>query len=314
MESIGLIDGKIIDLREKVIEIGDRGYQFGDGVYEVTRVYNHRPFALRLHVDRLYRSLRELGIPITYSFEELARLHELLIEKSGIAEGTVYLQITRGVAVRGHAFPDNPVPRLTMTVQPFTPNYALRQAGAAAVFVPDVRWLRCDIKSLNLLGNVMAKQRAHEAGVFEAVQVRPRELYAARGAAQAGSVPFPNEPLDGIVTEGASTNFFAVKDGRLHTHPANHLILRGISRTIILTQLVPKLGIPVVEVPFDVAFAKAAEEAFLSLTSVEIMPLVSLDGVPVGCGKVGPVTRRLMEAFTALVAGECGNLSKREDS
>jgi D-alanine transaminase len=297
MEPIGLVDGKIIKLGEKVIEIEDRGYQFGDGVYEVTRVYNRRPFALKLHVDRLYRSLRELGIPITYSFDELARFHDLLVERSGIGEGYIYLQITRGVAPRGHAFPEHPTPRLMMMIQPVTPDYALRDRGASGIFVPDERWLRCDIKSINLLANVLAKQRAKEAGVFEAVLVRPRDPFATRGL---------NESLDGIVTEGAMSNFFVVKDGAMWTHPANHLILKGISRTVILEQLAPKLGIPVVEKPFDVAFAKSADEAFVAVTVVEVMPLVTLDGAPVGNGKVGPVTRRLIEAFAALVAKECG--------
>ena len=157
MEAIGLIDGKIISLREKVIEIEDRGYQFGDGVYEVTMIYNRRPFALKLHMDRLFRSLRELKIPITYSFEELAGFHELLIEKSGLSEATVYLQITRGVAPRSHTFPKNVTPRLTMSIQPFTAHREQRESGAATIFVPDERWLRCDIKSINLLGNLLAR-------------------------------------------------------------------------------------------------------------------------------------------------------------
>jgi D-alanine transaminase len=192
-----------------------------------------------------------------------------------------------------------------MMIQAVKPDYALRDSGASGIFVPDERWLRCDIKSLNLLANVLAKQRAKEAGVFEAVLVRQREPFAAPGVAQPGGAPFLKEPLDGLVTEGAMSNFFAVKEGALWTHPANHLILRGISRTVILEQLAPKLGVPVVEKPFDVAFAKSADEAFVAVTVVEIMPLVLLDGAPVGNGKVGPVTRRLIEAFTKLVAREC---------
>ena len=264
VEAIGLIDGKIISLREKVIEIEDRGYQFGDGVYEVTMIYNRRPFALKLHMDRLFRSLRELKIPITYSFEELARFHELLIEKSGLSEATVYLQITRGVAPRSHTLPKSVTP--------------------------------CDIKSINLLGNLLARERATAAGVIEAVMVRPRDLFASRGT----------QLLDGIITEGTHTNFFAVKDGRLHTHPANHLILRGVSRTILLDQLAPSLGIPAVEEPFDVAFAKSADEAFAAGSTVEITPFISFDGAPVGNGKVGPITRRVMDAFGAFIAKECG--------
>ena len=282
MRPIGLIDGKIIGLSEKVVELEDRGYQFGDGAYEVTRVYNGRPFALPLHLERLRRSLNELKIPLPYTFEELAKFHTLLIETSGIGEASVYLQITRGVAPRAHVFPEHAVPRLTMTIQPVTPNDALRASGARGIFVPDERWLRCDIKSLNLLANVLAKQRATEAGAFEAIQVR-----------------------DAWVTEGCVSNFFAVKDGVLRTHPANHLILRGISRTIILERLAPELGLRVVEEPFDVSFAKNADETFVTATVTEIMPIIALDGTPVGSGKPGPVACRLIEALAALVSEEC---------
>jgi D-alanine transaminase len=283
MGPIGLIDGKIIGLDEKVIEIEDRGYQFGDGVYEVTRVYNHRPFALNLHFERLRRSLSELRISSPYTFEELAKFHDLLIQTSGIGEGSVYLQITRGVSPRAHVFPEHVVSRLTMTIQPVTPKNELRAAGAAGIFVPDERWLRCDIKSINLLPNVLAKQQATEAGAFEAIQVR-----------------------DGWVTEGSMTNFFVVKDGLLRTHPANHLILRGISRRLILERLAPQLGLRVAEEPFGVAFAKSADEAFVTATVTEVMPMVSLDGARIGNGKPGPVARRLIEALHALVAEECG--------
>jgi D-alanine transaminase len=283
MGPIGLIDGKIIDLGEKVLEIEDRGYQFGDGVYEVTRVYNRRPFALNWHFERLHRSLCELRIPNPYTFEELTKFHDQLIETSGIGEASVYLQITRGVAPRAHIFPDQVVPRLTMTIQPVKPTDDLRASGATGIFVPDERWLRCDIKSINLLPNVLAKQRATEAGAYEAIQVR-----------------------DGWVTEGSTTNFFVVKDGVLHTHPANHLILRGISRRVLVERIAPRLGLKVVEEPFHVAFAKGADEAFLSATVTEIMPMVSLDGVRIANGKPGPVARRLIEAFHALIAEECG--------
>lgn len=283
MGPIGLLDGKIINLNESVIQLEDRGYQFGDGVYEVTRVYNGRCFALNLHLDRLYRSLRELRIPATYTPEELTEFHLRLIQESGIQDAAIYLQISRGVAPRAHGFPDNVVPKLTMTIRPITPNSALRESGATGIFVPDVRWMRCDIKSINLLGNLLAKQQAKDAGVFEGIQVR-----------------------DGIVTEGSSSNFFVVKDGVLWTHPLSNLILRGVTRTVIVEQLVPKLGLTLIEKPFDVAFVKKAEEAFVTGTTTEIMPFIQLDGAPVGDGKVGPVARQLYQALVEAVAKECG--------
>lgn len=283
MGPIGLLDGKIIDLSEKIVEMEDRGYQFGDGVYEVTRVYNGRPFGLKPHMDRLYRSLRELRIPATYTFEELAEFHERLIKESGLTEAAIYLQITRGVAPRAHAFPENMVPRLTMTIRATKANVELQASGAKGAYTPDERWLRCDIKSINLLGNLLAKQRAKEVGAFEAVQIR-----------------------DGVVTEGSSSNFFILKDGVLWTHPVSNLILRGVTRTFIIEQLAPKLGLTVVEKQFDRAFADKAEEAFVCGTNTEIMPLVLMDSTQVGDGKPGPITRKLIEAYNALIVKECG--------
>jgi D-alanine transaminase len=139
MGPIGLIDGEIIDLNENIVPMEDRGYQFGDGVYEVTRVYNGRCFAVRMHVDRLYRSLRELRIPAVYTFAELAEFHEALIKESGIKEGAIYLQITRGIAPRAHGFPNNVVPRLTMSIRPTSVNKEIKESGAKVSFVPDER-------------------------------------------------------------------------------------------------------------------------------------------------------------------------------
>ena len=193
------------------------------------------------------------------------------------------MQITRGVAPRAHGFPDQVVPRLTMTIRPVSVNHVLRESGAAAIFVPDVRWLRCDIKSINLLGNLLAKQQAREAGVFEGIQVR-----------------------DGVVTEGSSSNFFVVKDGVIWTHPLSNLILQGITRTILLARIFPKLGLTVVEKAFGVDFVKKAEEAFVTGTTTEVMPFIQIDRAPVGDGKVGPVVRQLMAAYSEFTAEECG--------
>ncbi len=283
MGPIGLVDGRIIDLSEKIVEMEDRGYQFGDGVYEVTRIYNGRPFALRPHIDRLYRSLRELKIPGVYTFDELAAFHDRLIKESGLTSAAVYLQITRGVAPRTHGFPETTVPRLTMSIRPAKTNTELQQSGAKGVYVPDERWLRCDIKSINLLGNILAKQASKEAGAFEAVQIR-------------GS----------IITEGSSSNFFVVKDGALWTHPISNLILCGITRTLVIEKIAPRLGLPVIEKEFDQSFAFKADELFLTGTTTEIMPLVQMDRDKVGDGKPGPVTRKLIEAYDAMIANECG--------
>jgi D-alanine transaminase len=284
MKELGLINGRLIEMNENVVTMEDRGHQFGDGVYEVTKVYNGKCFALRPHLDRLYQSLRAIRIPATYTFEELVQFHEALIKESGIMEGAIYLQITRGAAPRVHPFPEQVVPCLTMSIRPSGPiNQELREKGAKIILIPDERWLRCDIKSLNLLSNVLGKQQAKEAGCYEAVMIRGEH-----------------------VTEGTSSNFFVVKDGIIWTHPATNLILKGITRTIILERLAKELDLTILEKAFDVSFVKGASEAFLTGTSTEIMPVTTIDGKAVNDGAVGPITRKLQLAYTQLIDEECG--------
>lgn len=283
MEALGLFNGQLIDINENILAMEDRGHQFGDGVYEVVRVYNGRCFALKEHLERLYFSLRSLRIPATYTFEELTEFHELLIEKSGIREGSIYLQITRGTAPRTHQFPKLTVPSLTMSIRTGSkPNPELWEKGAKVIMIPDERWLRCDIKSLNLLGNILGKQQAKEAGCYEGVMVRDEQ-----------------------VTEGTSSNFFVVKDEVIWTYPATHLILKGITRTILLEKLAKQLQIPVLEKAFKVSFIKDAAEVFLSGTSTEVMPVTKVNNTIIGDGTVGPITRKLQIAYKALIDEEC---------
>ena len=283
MGALGYIDGRTVDLKELVIAMEDRGYQFGDGVYEYTKVYNGKCFSLKPHIDRLYRSLRELRIPAVFTFDEMAGIHERLISESGIENGGIYLQITRGWAPRAHNFPDSVVPCLTMTIRPSTLNPSLWENGTGVLSVPDERWLRCDIKSLNLLGNVLGKQKAEEAGCFEAIQIR-----------------------DNMVTEGTSSNFFIVKDEVLWTYPISNLILKGVTRTRVLEEIAPAQKLSFLEKAFPLEVALKADEAFLSGTTTEIMPIITIDGKPVGNGKVGPVTKKVQQAYKAMIAQECG--------
>ena len=284
MKSLGLVNGKLVDMNENVVPMEDRGHQFGDGVYEFVKIYNGKCFALKPHLDRLYRSLRAIRIPAIYTFEELIEFHELLIEKSGIVEGAIYLQITRGVAPRTHGFPEKVVPCLTMSIRSASSaNHVLWEQGVKISLIPDERWLRCDIKSLNLLGNILGKQKAKEAGSFEGVMVRGEHI-----------------------TEGTSSNFFVVKDDIIWTHPATPLILKGITRTIVMEKLAKELDITVLEKPFNVNFVKGASEAFLTGTSTEIMPVTTIDDAIVGDGAVGPITRSIQSAYTRLIDEECG--------
>jgi len=284
MKSLGLVNGNLVDLNENVVSMEDRGHQFGDGVYEVVKVYNGKCFALQPHLERLYRSLRAIRIPATYMLEELIEFHELLIKKSGIVEGKIYLQITRGGGPRTHGFPEKIVPCLTMSIRETAAvNHHIREQGVKVILIPDERWLRCDIKSLNLLGNILGKQRAKEAGCYEGVMIR-----------------------DERITEGTSSNFFVVKDDVLWTSPATNLILKGITRTIVLEKLAKQLDITILEKPFTVNFVKGVSEAFLTGTSTEIMPVTAIDGSLVGDGTVGPITRSIQTAYTQLVDEECG--------
>ena len=283
MGALGFIDGRIVDLKELVVAMEDRGYQFGDGVYEYTKVYNGKCFSLKPHIDRLYRSLRELRIPAVFTFAEMEEIHNRLIAESGIENGGIYLQITRGWAPRAHAFPDTVVPCLTMTIRPSSINAAQWDTGVGVVAVPDERWLRCDIKSLNLLGNILAIQKAKEAGCYEAIMIR-----------------------DNMVTEGSSSNFVIVKDGVLWTYPTGNLILKGVTRTRVLEEIVPANGLSVLEKAFTLDFAKKADEAFLTGTTTEIMPIVTIDGQPVADGKVGPITQKIQKGYKDAIAKECG--------
>lgn len=276
--SIVFLNGRYLDASEAVVPVQDRGFLFGDGVYEVTPAYRGRFFLFERHRARLSMGLAALGIDA--ALDDLETLHRELLERNDLAASEVsyvYLQITRGVAPRTHAFPAEPVPP---TVYAFANEYRRPAVdrwnqGFAAVTVPDRRWARVDIKTINLLPNVLAQQTAVEAGVADALFVR-----------------------DGVALEGAHNNFFAVLGDRLVTHPASNVILHGITRGYII-DLARELGIDVVERPIQVEELATASEAFFTGTTTEVRPTVEIDGRAVGDGRVGPLTRRIHEAFRA---------------
>ena len=281
---LGFFEGEFISLNERRVELEDRGYQFGDGIYEATHIYNGKCFALERHLARCRRSLRELRIPVTYMDEELTAIHNDIIEKSGIKDGSIYFQITRGIAKRTHYFPDKVVPLLSMTIREGKPNAKNQKEGIRCMFFEDIRWLRCDIKTINLLGNVLAKQAGHEKGLQGTIQYRKDT---------------------NLVTEGSSSNFFIVKDGVIWTHPISNLILRGVTRSILVEEIIPKLGYTIVEKAFSPEFALTADEAFATSTSLEVTPVIEIDGKKIGDGKPGPVAASLLDAYHELVQKEC---------
>jgi len=268
---------RIVPRAEASVDVEDRGHTFGDGIYEVFRIYGGKAFEPELHWARFERSARELRIELPYARETFERGVEELVRADGLEDGIVYLQLTRGTAPRAHPFPEKAKPAITAFTKPIERPKAAHEAGTAIVTRPDIRWLRCDIKSLNLLPNVLAKQEASEAGASEAALHR-----------------------DGIVTEGSSANIAIVKDGVVRTHPANHLILHGVTRAVAL-RLAVELDIPVREEAFTLEELREADEAFLLSTTVEIMPVVRIDGETLGGGVPGPVTRKLQAAFEKLL-------------
>lgn len=278
---IVFFNGRFLPKDEVRISPDDRGFLFADGVYEVIRIYAGRPFMMEEHLDRLRYSLGELRITLPrQQIEDLARITGELIRLNDLAQGeaTIYIQVTRGEAPRKHAFPSGPTPpTLYVMASPFHPPLEKWELGVGVILVPDVRWARCDIKSLMLAANVLANQAAKERGAEEAIFVR-----------------------DGIITEGTHTNVCAVFDGQLVTHPATNQILAGITRGLVL-ELCSRIGIPSRQAPIPVSDLPSAGELLLLGTTTQIMPVVQVDGRPVAGGRPGPVTRRLQEAFQALV-------------
>ncbi|MEC0250681.1 D-amino-acid transaminase [Bacillus halotolerans] len=268
-----LVNGQLVKRNEASVDVEDRGYQFGDGIYEVIRVYKGVLFGLREHAERLFRSAGEIGISLPFSLEDLEWDLQKLVQENAVSDGAVYIQTTRGVAPRKHQYEAGLEPQTTAYTSSVKKPEQEQTYGVSAITDEDLRWLRCDIKSLNLLYNVMAKQKAYEAGAFEGILIR-----------------------DGIVTEGTSSNVYAVLNGTVQTHPANRMILNGITRMKIL-DLIVKNGIELDEKPVTEEELRQAEEIFISSTTAEIVPVVTLDGKSVGSGVPGPVTKQLQAAF-----------------
>ena len=276
------LNGEYLPLEKATVSVEDRGFLFADGVYEVVRYYQGRPFQLEAHLQRLQRSAQGACLPLPKAVAELPAIIACLLAENNLQDTNIYIECTRGTAhPRTHAFPAEPHPTLLVMPQPIHSLPAeARTRGVSAITVPDLRWQRCDIKSIMLLPNVMAKTQARERGAFEAILVR-----------------------DGIVTEGSSTNIFAVLDGVLATHPANHHILGGITRQIVL-QLAAVLRIPVREEPFTVEQMYHAQEVFLTSTTSEVLPITQIDGRTIGNGQPGSVTTRLFQAFQRMTERE----------
>ena len=278
MSRIAYVNGRYLPMRSAMVHIEDRGYQFGDGVYEVCEVREGRLIDERRHLARLKRSLDELRIRAPMSPKALGIVLREVIARNRIGYGTVYLQVTRGVARRDHAFPAPPVsPSLVVTARPLDSrrNEALAAAGIAVISVADNRWDRVDIKTIGLLPNVLARQAAIEQGARDAWFV----------------------DKDGAVTESASANAWIVTQaGALVTRPAAHGILRGITRTVLF-DVAKAQGLALEERAFTLEEALAAREAFVTAASQIVLPVVRIDGRAIGDGKPGPIATALRREF-----------------
>ncbi|RKD25537.1 D-amino-acid transaminase [Ammoniphilus oxalaticus] len=270
-----LYNDQLVKRGDVQIGIEDRGYQFGDGVYEVLSVYDSKIFRLKEHLDRLSYCAQQLGITLPVSLAQLETNLYQLIKTENVQNGQLYFQVTRGAAERNHLIPESSQSVLTgyATFKPRPIEHM--EKGVSVITTEDIRWLRCDIKSLNLLGSVLAKQKAAEQGAYEAILHR-----------------------NGIVTEGSASNLFIVKDGKLHTHPTGNLILNGITRVAVI-EYANELCIEVMEQPFTLDKLKRADEVFLTSTVNEVMPIIEIDGKTVASGKVGELTRRLQQVYEA---------------
>jgi D-alanine transaminase len=283
MGRIAYVNGRYLPQMQAMVSIEDRGYQFGDGVYEVCEIRGGALIDEARHLERLARSLKELGIAAPLAPGALALVVRRTIARNKISDGYLYIQVTRGVAPRDHSFPPASVrPSLIVTVRAIDPakGEALAAKGIAVVSTPDLRWKRPDIKTIGLLPNVLARQAAKEKGAYEAWLV----------------------DADGMITEGAASNAWIVShDGVIITRHIDNAILRGVTRTTLL-DLIAADGLRLEERGFSLSEAKNAREAFITGATTLVMPVVSIDGQPIGDGRPGALTISLRKRFHSVAA------------
>lgn len=276
-----LFNGRIVNTKQErpTIELEERGLQFGDGIYEVFRLYNGKPHLLELHLERFFTSMKEIHLIPPFTKEELTEQLQQLIEKNQCKEdGNVYLQISRGVQSRNHVYDSNLQATYFANIVPYPRPTKTMEEGIKVTVEEDIRWKLCHIKSLNLLPNIMIKNKIHEQGYQEAILVR-----------------------DGVVTEGCHSNFFIVKNNRLITHPADQFILHGITRHHVIS-LAKFLRIEVEEREFSLQEVYEADECFFTATPLEIFPVVQIGNEQFRNGERGPITKKLQAAYEESIA------------
>ena len=286
MSRIAYVNGRYVPHRAAAVHVEDRGYQFADGVYEVIAVADGHLIDAVPHLERLERSLSELRIAPPMGRKPLEQVMREVIRRNGVDNGIIYIQMSRGVAPRDHAFPAKPKTQVVMTSRRSKPQPAkIAEEGVKAITMPDIRWKRCDIKSVSLLPNILAKQAAKEAGAYEAWLV----------------------DANGMVTEGSSTNAWIVtRDGQLVTRSIESAILAGITRGAVIA-LAREEGLSLVERPFSVSEAKAAREAFVTSTSSYVTPVTQIDDQVIANGRPGSLSLKLRERYMRYMTGQPAN-------
>jgi len=278
-DPISYLNGDYLPLSRAKVSVLDRGFIFGDGVYEVIPVYGGRPFRLPHHLQRLQDSLDAIRITNPLSERAWGEVIQRVVDENGAGEQSVYLQVTRGVARRDHSFPENtPATVLVMSSELVAPTYEEVARGMEAITMVDIRWLHCHIKAISLLPNVLFRQAAIDVGASEAILLR-----------------------DGLATEGAASNLFMVKDGLIVTPPKGSKLLPGITRDL-LVELSRSHGLALEERDIPEAELRQADEIWMSSSTRELVPVLRLDGAPVGDGRPGPVWQRMYELYQALKA------------
>ena len=278
MSNIAYVSGEFVKLKKAKISIQDRGFQFGDSIYEVIKLYNNKLFKLDDHINRLFNSAEQIRLELPYSKKKMKELaQEVLAENEANPrrkEGGLYIQITRGVAPRSHGFSNDLEPTIVMYLLPAKKmDPKKREEGVTAITMPEQRWQHCNIKTTNLLPNILTSQRAKEKGADEGVFVTE----------------------EGIVTEGTSSNIFIVKDNQVMTHPADGEILPGITRELVLELAAEEYDIE--EHKFNLKNLYQADEVFITSTPKEVLGVVKVDDKKIGTGKVGAVTQKLHKCY-----------------
>jgi D-alanine transaminase len=274
MSTVVYLNGQRVDYENAKISIEDRGFQFGDGLYEVVHVYNGRFFHLDRHLARLQKGAQEIYLDLDFGLDNLEKVCRVALRESGLKDASLYIQVTRGTAIRQHAFPHEVTCTWVVIVRESKGNPPdFYENGISCILVPDERWGRCNIKTVQLLANCIAKEKASRAGAYEAIFHR-----------------------GGSVIEGSSSNLFIVKDNMMLTHPANKKILNGITRGIVL-EIADQNNIEYSEEVFSIDDLLDADEVFLTGTTTEIMPVVKVDGKIIGDGIPGKLTKVMQEHY-----------------